>query len=582
MTRAPRRRSIRTKLNILVIGNILAVAAGLMAISFYVFCQRVDERYYQQLERAATACANNVESGMVRHFVQVISSEDFKNVRESALAANDEQIISDWLESQPGWYQEIEAEVDAEEETDSPDKDLSWTLKDDYQLMIDSLEAIEEFLSVDSAYYQYEVNNTTYNIADYGEDLFYIGSIENPIEFFENFPDNGRIAPCAYHSEFGWLYSAIEPIEDPETGEAFAIAGVDINMTEIVNVRYQFLQQCIAFVILLLMVAVVSVMLLMKKTVVHPLRSLADAAKGFAKDDHVFSKDDVIQLDIRSNDEVSDLYNEIRSMESRIVDYTENLTLITAEKEKVNAELRTASHIQESMLPRIFPPFPDRRDFDLYASMTPAKEVGGDFYDFFFVDEDHLALVIADVSDKGVPAALFMMASKIILNYRVRLGGTPSEILKDVNIEICKTNTSKMFVTVWLGILDLKTGIMTCANAGHEYPVIRGKDGVFHVVNDPHGLVVGAMPRSKYRDYEISLQSGDAVFLYTDGVPEANNAAGDFYGMQRLEDALNRAGSQSPQGILEAVKADVDGFTGNANQFDDLTMLCLEYRGSAS
>ena len=237
-------------------------------------------------------------------------------------------------------------------------------------------------------------------------------------------------------------------------------------------------------------------------------------------------------------------------MENRIVDYTENLTRATAEKERVSTELRTASQIQESMLPSIFPAFPDRDEFDLYASMTPAKEVGGDFYDFFLIDEGHLAVLIADVSDKGVPAALFMMSSKILINYRAQLGGSPSEILGAVNAEICKNNKSKMFVTVWLGILDLKTGVLTCANAGHEYPVVRGTDGVFRVYKDQHGLVVGALAKSKYRDYEIKMMPGDAVFVYTDGVPEA-----------------------------KGVKADVEAFTGEATQFDDLTMLCLEYKG---
>ena len=231
------------------------------------------------------------------------------------------------------------------------------------------------------------------------------------------------------------------------------------------------------------------------------------------------------------------------------------------------------------MLPNIFPAFPNRSEFDLYASMTPAKEVGGDFYDFFLIDDNHLAVLIADVSDKGVPAALFMMSSKILLNYRAQMGGTPSEILSAVNAQICQNNKSKMFVTVWLGILDLQTGVLSCANAGHEYPVIRGADGVFRLFKDKHGLVVGAMERSRYQDYEIRMQPGDAVFVYTDGVPEANNAAGEFYGIERMEATLNRISEHDPQSILLQMKADVDAFTGDAKQFDDVTMLCLEYKG---
>jgi sigma-B regulation protein RsbU (phosphoserine phosphatase) len=287
----------------------------------------------------------------------------------------------------------------------------------------------------------------------------------------------------------------------------------------------------------------------------------------------------VIQLNLRTNDEISDLYHEIQSMESRIVDYTDHLTRVTAEKERVSTELRTASQIQESMLPHIFPAFPEREDFDLYASMTPAKEVGGDFYDFFLIDDSHLALLIADVSDKGVPAALFMMSAKILINYRAQEGGSPSEILNAVNAQICKNNKSKMFVTVWLGILDLNTGLLTCTNAGHEYPVLRGQDGRFRVFKDKHGLVLGAMARTRYRDYEIQMMPGDAIFVYTDGVPEANNTDGEFYGMERMEEALNQMADRDPKGILQGVKEDVETFTGEAMQFDDLTMLCLEYRG---
>ena len=371
----------------------------------------------------------------------------------------------------------------------------------------------------------------------------------------------------------------MKPVINPESGETVGIAGADIDMTEIIKDRYDFLRESLIFVSALLVIAIFSGIMLLRRTAIRPLRQLASAASRFANEDRAFTKDDVIQLDLRSNDEVSDLYHEIQSMETRIVDYTGHLTRVTAEKERVSTELRTASQIQESMLPSIFPAFPDREDFDLYASMTPAKEVGGDFYDFFLIDESHLALLIADVSDKGGPAALFMMSAKILLNYRAQEGGSPSEILNAVNAQICKNNKSKMFVTVWLGILDLNTGLLTCSNAGHEYPVIRGQDGVFQVFRDKHGLVLGALPRARYKDYEIQMLPGDAIFVYTDGVPEANNADGEFYGMERMKIALNRLSDQDPRNILEGVKADVDTFTGDANQFDDLTMLCLTYKG---
>ena len=244
-------------------------------------------------------------------------------------------------------------------------------------------------------------------------------------------------------------------------------------------------------------------------------------------------------------------------------------------------ELQVAADIQESVLPHVFPPFPDRHEFDLYASMTPAREIGGDFYDFIMADDDRLAFLIADVSDKGVPAALFMMSTKNLINYRIRQGGTPAEILTDVNAHIAQNNASSMFITVWLGILDLRSGILSCTNAGHEYPAIRGTDGVFRIFRDKHGLMVGAMPNTKYKEYELTMNPGNKIFIYTDGVPEASNIAGELYGLNRLETALNRAADKSPEEILREIQEDVDSFVDGAKQFDDLTMLCLEYKGAA-
>ena len=241
-------------------------------------------------------------------------------------------------------------------------------------------------------------------------------------------------------------------------------------------------------------------------------------------------------------------------------------------------ELRTASNIQNAVLPQTFPPFPEHDEFELYAIMDPAREVGGDFYDFFMTDDHHLVTLIADVSDKGVPAALFMMSAKIMINYRARLGGTPAEILADVNAHIARDNKTYMFVTVWIGILDLTTGVLACTNAGHEYPAIRGSDGIFRIFRDKHSLIVGTLSNAKYKDYELILNPGDKIFVYTDGVTDANNPAGENYGLKRLEEALNRTADETPEVILKNIRADIDAFVSGAKQFDDITMLCLEYK----
>jgi sigma-B regulation protein RsbU (phosphoserine phosphatase) len=231
------------------------------------------------------------------------------------------------------------------------------------------------------------------------------------------------------------------------------------------------------------------------------------------------------------------------------------------------------------MLPNIYPAFPDVTEFDIYATMTPAKEVGGDFYDFFLIDEDHLGMVMADVSGKGVPAALFMMISKIIINNYAMQGLSPAKVLEQTNALICRNNDEDMFVTVWFGVLELSTGVITASNAGHEYPIVRKANGDFELYKDKHGFVIGGMEGMKYKEYQITIEKGGSLFLYTDGVPEATNGEKVLFGTDRLIEALNKHKDCSVTDLLKNIKAEVDGFVGDAEQFDDLTMLGLTYMG---
>lgn len=243
-----------------------------------------------------------------------------------------------------------------------------------------------------------------------------------------------------------------------------------------------------------------------------------------------------------------------------------------------NKELSIATNIQKHMLPSIFPAFPDRKEFDIYASMNPAKEVGGDFYDFFLIDDTHLGLVMADVSDKGVPAALFMMASKIMIQNYAMMGKTPGEVLSLANKQICSNNQEEMFITIWLGVLDLKTGIIKAANAGHEKPLVTNKDGKFEMLQDQKNFVVGWNKDIVYKEYEIKLRKGSKLFLYTDGVPEATSSDGQFT-RERMLSTVNKFRKKTPQEIVQNMNNELDTFVGNNNQFDDITMLCLEFKG---
>ena len=309
------------------------------------------------------------------------------------------------------------------------------------------------------------------------------------------------------------------------------------------------------------------------RTISKPIIRLTDTVKNTGEGD--FDK----KSDIVTRDEIGDLAQSFNKMQDELKLYTENLKVATAEKERIGAELSLATRIQADMLPNIFPAFPDRPEFDIYASMDPAREVGGDFYDFFLIDENHLCLLIADVSGKGVPAALFMMASRIILANNAKMGLSPAEILTKTNEMICQNNREEMFVTVWLGILEISTGKLTAANAGHEYPVLMQADGKFEFVKDKHGFVIGGMDGMKYKEYELKLTKGSKLFLYTDGVPEATNAENELFGADRMLAALNGNTNANPEELLKNVRRAVDGFVKDAEQFDDLTMLGLEYRG---
>ena len=249
-------------------------------------------------------------------------------------------------------------------------------------------------------------------------------------------------------------------------------------------------------------------------------------------------------------------------------------------KERLNTELKMAGEIQENVLPHVFPPFPDRNEFDIYASMDPAREVGGDFYDFFMIDDDHLCLVMADVSGKGIPASLFMMTSKAILQSCAKLGQSTADILTQANESLCADNNIDMFVTVWIGILNIHTGKVKAANAGHEYPAIM-QEGRFSLMKDKHGFVVGGMKGVKYHEYEFEMKPGDKLFLYTDGVPEATDKNDQMFGTDRMITALNEVSGETPQEILQHVHWAVNMFVKDAEQFDDLTMMCLEYKGDS-
>ncbi|MDO4741538.1 MAG: SpoIIE family protein phosphatase, partial [Eubacteriales bacterium] len=278
-------------------------------------------------------------------------------------------------------------------------------------------------------------------------------------------------------------------------------------------------------------------------------------------------------VNVRSHVEFEDLSNDINSTVNTLKRY------IADAAARIDAELAFAKAIQHSALPSVFPPYPNRREFRIWSSMYTAKEVGGDFYDFYFVDEDTLAFLVADVSGKGIPAAMFMMQSKTLLKSYAEAGLSVDTVFTDANAKLCENNDAGMFVTAWMGSLNMKTGRLTFANAGHNPPLVRRADGSFEYMNTRAGFVLAGMEGIRYRKNEMWLNPGDKLFLYTDGVTEAINEHEELYGEERLLAVLNRCADMDVQAICDEVKADVDEFAGAAEQFDDITMLCIAYMG---
>ena len=374
-----------------------------------------------------------------------------------------------------------------------------------------------------------------------------------------------------------WRICIISPVSDVIRPAMEIQENIDRNTDEIVakivKIILNVIQSCLVLSALILIMVSLFAGKVSKK--------ISDPIKQLETDVRQISGGNLdIRTTVDTNDEIGSLAKSFNFMTDSLQKYIIDLKEATAKEERIASELNVATRIQADMLPCRFPAFPDRDEFDLFASMTPAKEVGGDFYDFFMLDDDHLAIVMADVSGKGVPAALFMVISKTLIKDQAQMCMSPKTILEEVNNKLIDSNAEGMFVTVWLGILEISTGKITAANAGHEYPAIRGAGEEYELLKDKHGMIVGAMEGVRYTEYELQLEKGGCLFLYTDGVPEATNADNKLFGTDRMIEALNVEPLAQPEKLLRNVKDSVDEFVGPAPQFDDLTMLCLEYKGT--
>lgn len=529
--------SVTSKTVIGTIVILLIFQACSMLIGNYFFTESITERYIESAYATADTCVTTIDGDHVAEYL-----------------TNDEYAQE---------YEEIAEKLQ--------------TLADTQDVTYISVIILDETYT--NMVYVFSIEGVNYDYPLYDPGYEREATNEDYIEAYEKvYTEQSRETVVrGSESTTGAHITVHVPVLD-SAGNVSAILYVQKQMSnlESAGIKYRVNIACVT--VLLIAISVITIVLLMRRQLINPILRLNEETERFARE-HTVNKDELEKL-TKTKDEVALISEGIYRMEREIVTSQAELIEITGEKERIGAELDIARQIQADMLPSVFPPFPEIGALDIYAVMTPAREVGGDYYDYYMLDNDHMAIIMADVSGKGIPAALFMVTTKTLIKDRALMGGRPSEILKYVNERITGSNAMEMFVTVWCGILTVSTGEIIAANAGHEYPVIRRGNGKYELFKDKHSFVVAGLEDVVYSDYTFTLEKGGGLFLYTDGIPEANNEKGEMLGTAAMMDILNSYTGKEPEAVLKHVSLELEKFVGKAEPFDDTTMLFLEYRGT--
>ena len=460
-----------------------------------------------------------------------------------------------------------------------------------YNVIETELEKIRRNLDIKYIYVLMPVNDSQ---CIYLIDIFDIEDDEGPgstLWGLEGYDDSLNLAKHAMRTGkptnkleisrgvYGYLASAFVPILRKDSGIPFAFVGVDISMDDIQGFLMRYFVTMTSATTIVLIICSGILFFLVRHHVVSPILAIAEKAVEYT---NRVNDENFEELRIYSNDEIGDLSVSVNTMFGEIRKFTLQLTEETARRERIQSELDMGKAIQEGILPKEFPPFFDFPDVAVFASMTPAKEVGGDFYDFFVVGENKLAIVIADVSGKGIPAALFMMVTRTLIKTRMLSGCNPQELLTIVNTQLCQNNDIGMFVTAFIGILDTKLDILKYVNAGHLPPILLRGDQAFKLLAEPN-FVLGALENIDFVEQETVLVKDDLLLLYTDGVTEAVNKNSELFGNNRLIDLLSMKakeaaetrGAISPEELIQTVSNAIRHYAGDIEQTDDITMLAL-------
>ena len=544
-----KRKKIEKKIHIFG-GLLVGVSCVLcFALCYYFHLNSMMDSYFHSTEQAASAARDSIYSSDAFIFSDRILSEDFMNLRREAEETDNYEILGQWLDDN-GYM-------------------------DFFTYSTERLQKTRELFEEDDVYVVACQGNGCYIILDSTNGFEYIGMKLTDAPELNNYESDERITPTISRTAEGWLCSAFLKIEDP-AGKHHVFCGCDADMHVFVDSEIRFVINMFLFLLILIVICSIVGIYFARKTIAIPTTQLSVAARKFADENRRGEILKPSDPNVHTGDELEDINDSLVYLEESILDQKEQLEKINLERGRIETELSVARDIQMGMLPKRFD---IDSDCDIFALTKPARLVGGDFYNCFRIDESHIALLIGDVSDKGIPAALFMMISQTLLQEHCLRGISPGRVLEKVNSLLMANNDATMFVTVWLGILDLETGILQAANGGHEYPLFRKRNGPFVSFHDPHSFVLAGMENSTYETYQRQLEPGDAVYLYTDGAHDACNQQKDPFGENALIQAVNQADASSAKSLVGGVLEVIEAYSAGAEQFDDITMLAMIYRG---
>ncbi len=552
----------------------LLLGGGAILLGYSIYSNNADEFYSSSAIRIGSCVADQVDK------------ESAKTLRDAVMLLYYDNIDYDMKDDDEIYdmYQEIKKKGDALVMSSYLDcfEDVEETLREfrDATPENDYIYYVDYDPEQDNIVFIADIrDNTKYKDKDY----FCPGSVwELEDKAFELMTSKEGKGYTVYSIGGGMVVTKLCEVVS-EDGEELGYIGVDTFLSDVVSNKHRFLLFFFIFIGILDLLLSYVMMMILKHSIVRPVEKLEQGGHEFinrlgteiTSAPHYFAN-----LGLYTGDEIENLWLTMADLEINIAVSMKTIKKMTSEKERAEAELALANQIQRSMLPSVFPAFPDRNEFDLYADMVPAKNVGGDLYDFFLIDDDHLALVIGDVSGKGITAALFMvMAKHLIKSQTMADGADPEKIFTAVNQMLMEENEAMLFVTAFLGILTLSTGHMVSATAGHEYPAVRRKDGLFYYEQDAHAMPLAIRKKNKFVEHELTLQPGDTLYLFTDGITEASDKDEEMFQKERLLEVLNENPDAEPRELDILVRQRISEFVADAEQFDDMTTLCLKYYG---